>query len=163
MAQKPIPSAGGIVLRKGARRLIAVVRRSKDDRWVLPRGKLKRKERALSAARREAFEETGHKVEVREYLGAMIYRAQNRPKLVQFWHMKAARNPSRDLTPDIAAVAWLPFAKAVQRLSYPLEKVFLEAVGRDLVRKRAGKRRGKASAAKKQAKSPRRKRSATRR
>jgi len=136
MARKPIQAAGGIVVRKGARRLFAVVQRSKDDRWVLPRGKLKVTERAVAAARREVFEETGHRVTVREYVGAITYRAQGRPKLVQFWHMAAAAHPSRDLMRDIAKVAWLPLGQAVKRLSYPLEKLFLESVGRGLARRR---------------------------
>ena len=136
MARIPIQAAGGIVVRRGARALFAVVQRSKDDRWVLPRGKLKLNERAIAGARREVVEETGHRVDVREFLGAITYRAQGRPKLVQFWHMQAAARPSRDLMKDIAAVAWLPLPEAVRRLSYPLEKLFLKSVGRALVRKR---------------------------
>lgn len=139
MARKPIQAAGGIVVRKGAHPLIAVVQRAKDDRWVLPRGKLKSKERPRAGARREVFEETGHRVDVREFLGAITYRAQGRPKLVEFWHMKAAVNPSRDLMRDIAAVKWLPFKDAVKKLSYPLEKLFLQSVGRGLVHKTSKK------------------------
>ena len=141
MARKPILAAGGIVVRRGARPLFAVVQRSKDDRWVLPRGKLKSSERPKVAARREVFEETGHRVVVHEFVGAITYRAQGRPKLVQFWRMAAAANPSRDLMRDISAVAWLPLGKAVKRLSYPLEKLFLESVGRGLKRRRHGARR----------------------
>jgi 8-oxo-dGTP diphosphatase len=140
MARKPIQAAGGIVVRKGralgARPLFAVVQRAKDDRWVLPRGKLKVTERPKAAARREVFEETGHHVVVHEFVGAITYRAQGRPKLVQFWHMAAAVRPSRDLMRDIAKVAWLPLGKAVKRLSYPLEKLFLQSVGRGLVRRK---------------------------
>lgn len=139
MQKKAIQAAGGIVVRKGAKPLIAVVQRAKDDLWVLPRGKLKRNERPRAGARREVFEETGHRVDVREFLGAITYRAQNRPKLVEFWHMRAAANPSRDLMPDITAVAWLPLKDAVRRLHYPLEKLFLTSVGRPLVRKRGRK------------------------
>ena len=40
-------------MRDGARALIAVVQRSKDDAWVLPRGKLKRDENPVTGARRE--------------------------------------------------------------------------------------------------------------
>jgi 8-oxo-dGTP diphosphatase len=136
MARKPIQAAGGIVVRRGARPLFAVVQRTKDDRWVLPRGKLKPRERPLVAARREVFEETGHRVVVHEFLGAITYRAQGRPKLVQFWHMAAAARPSRDLMRDIAAVAWLPLGQAIKQLSYPLEKLFLHSVGRGLARHR---------------------------
>jgi 8-oxo-dGTP diphosphatase len=141
MAQKkPIQAAGGVVVRKGKRPLIAVVQRAKDDRWVLPRGKLKRNERAQSGARREVFEETGHRVDLHEYVGAITYRAQGRPKIVEFWYMRAAANPSRDLMSDIAKVAWLPLKDAVKRLTYPLEKLFLKSVGRDLIRKHGRKK-----------------------
>jgi len=44
MPRTPIMGAGGIVVRGGPRPLIALVQRSKDDAWVLPKGKLKRKE-----------------------------------------------------------------------------------------------------------------------
>jgi 8-oxo-dGTP diphosphatase len=143
LASKPIHAAGGIVVRKGARPLIAIVQRSKDDRWVLPRGKLKRTERTIVGARREVVEETGHRVRVREYLGAITYRARGRPKVVQFWRMQAAARPSHDLMKDIAAVEWLPLSAAIRRLSYPLEKLFLDNVGRAAIgrRKRASHRK----------------------
>lgn len=164
MARKPIQAAGGIVVRKGAgksaRPLFAVVQRTKDDHWVLPRGKLKRTERAKIAARREVFEETGHRVAVGAFLGAITYRAQGRPKLVQFWYMQAAANPSRDLMRDIAKVAWLPLGKAVERLSYPLEKLFLQSVGAGLARRKRHAPRG---AAKARRKTPRRKAKSARR
>lgn len=146
MARKPILSAGGVVVRKGARPLIAVVQRSKDESWVLPRGKLKPRERPRAGARREAVEETGHKMSVREFLGAIAYRADGGPKVVQLWHMRAAKNPSRDPARDIAAVAWLPLAKAVARLTYPLERLFLQSVGGALVRKRSKRKLRKATA-----------------
>src|SRR5262245_30897229 len=136
MAGKTIHAAGGIVVRRGARPLIAVVQRAKDERWVLPRGKLKRKESPLAGARREVVEETGHSVRVREFLGALTYRARGRPKVVQFWHMQASVNPTRDLMKDIMAVEWLPLSAAVRRLSYPLEKLFLRNVGRATSRSR---------------------------
>ena len=82
------------------------------------------------------MEETGHRVRVREFLGAITYRARGRPKVVQFWHMQAAVNPSRDVMKDIVAVEWLPLGAAVRRLSYPLEKLFLRNVGRQALRQR---------------------------
>ena len=144
MVGKVIHAAGGIVVRGGPRPRVAIVQRSKDDRWVLPRGKLKRNESPRVGAQREALEETGHRVRVHEFLGVMTYRAQGRPKVVQFWRMQAAVNPSRDLMKDIAAVEWLPLVKAVRRLSYPLEKLFLLNVGRQALkppRRKASRRK----------------------
>ena len=139
MARKTIQAAGGIVVRDGAHRRIAVVQRSKDERWVLPRGKLERGENPAAGARREVVEETGHRVKVHEFLGAITYRARGRPKVVQFWRMQAYERPSRDIMKDIAAVEWLPLAAAVRRLSYPLEKLFLRHVGRRILRRRRRK------------------------
>src|SRR6185312_2627322 len=145
MASKTIQAAGGIVVRNGARLQFAIVQRAKDELWVLPRGKLKRDESALAGARREVVEETGHRVRVHEYLGAITYRARGRPKVVQFWRMKAAAQPSRDIMKDIAAVEWLTLAAAVRRLSYPLERLFLHHVGRRILKRRRKPARRKAA------------------
>jgi 8-oxo-dGTP diphosphatase len=141
MAQKPIQAAGGVVVRNGARALVAVVQRAKDDSWVLPRGKLERNENAAAGAKREVVEETGHRVDVHEFLGAITYRVRGRPKLVQFWRMQAAARPSRDVMSDIVAVEWLPLSAAVRRLSYPLEKLFLQHAGRRALKRRRRKAR----------------------
>jgi 8-oxo-dGTP diphosphatase len=140
VASKFIQAAGGIVVRGGARPLFAVVQRSKDDKWVLPRGKLKRDENPVIGARREVVEETGHRVEVNEFLGAITYRAGGRPKVVQFWQMHAEEEASHELMADIVAVEWLPLKAAVRRLSYPLEKLFLRNVGRRAAKQRSGRK-----------------------
>lgn len=128
------------MVRGGARPLFAVVQRSKDDKWVLPRGKLKRDENPVIGARREVVEETGHRVEVNEFLGAITYRAGGRPKVVQFWQMQAEEEASHELMADIVAVEWLPLKAAVRRLSYPLEKLFLRNVGRRAAKQRSGRK-----------------------
>jgi len=133
------------VFRGRKRPLIAVVQRSKDERWVLPRGKLKRKEDPLKGARREVVEETGHPVKVKEFLGAITYRTSGRPKVVQFWLMKAAERPDRDIMRDILRVEWLPLKAAVRRLSFSLERLFLAQVGRDALRRKTRARRKKAA------------------
>ena len=148
MANKTIHAAGGIVVRNGARPLIAIVQRAKDEHWVLPRGKLKSNESARAGARREVVEETGHRVRVRKFLGAISYRARGRPKVVQFWHMQAEIHPSRDVMKDIVAVEWLPLSAAVRRLSYPLERLFLHNVGRSALRKHRRKTRSHVAKAK---------------
>jgi len=131
---RTIHAAGGIAVRKGTRPRVAVVQRSKDKLWVLPRGKLRSDERPVAGARREVVEETGFRVEVCGFLGAITYQARGRPKVVQFWLMRAEAQPSYEVTKDIVAVEWLPLAAAVKRLSHPLEKLFLTHVGRHAVR-----------------------------
>jgi 8-oxo-dGTP diphosphatase len=165
MASKIIHAAGGVVVRSGARRRFAVVQRSKDGSWVLPRGKLKRNERPIAGARREAVEETGTRVRVREFLGAITYRTRGRSKMVQFWRMDAAVRPTWEVTKDIAAIKWLPLAKAVRRLSYPLEKLFLSSVGyHGFLRRKRGlrlKARARGAKAKPRQRSTRRSRAHT--
>src|SRR5262245_53204484 len=129
MARTPIMGAGGIVVREGARPLIALVQRRKDDAWVLPKGKLKRKEQPIAAAEREVVEETGFEVAIHEYLGAISYKAGRKPKLVEFWRMRAVSNTGRKPSRDIKAVQWLPLDAAIARLELPLEQLFLRNVG----------------------------------
>jgi 8-oxo-dGTP diphosphatase len=128
MARSPILGAGGIVLRSGGAPLIAVVQRRKDNAWVLPKGKLKRNESAIAAAEREVQEETGHDVVVHEFVGAISYTANRKPKVVQFWRMQAEDGAARRLSKDIRAVKWLPLNSAVKKLRDPLEQVFLRNV-----------------------------------
>jgi len=129
MPRTPIMGAGGIVVRSGPRPLIALVQRSKDDAWVLPKGKLKRKEAPLAAAEREVVEETGYKVEIHDYLGAISYKVGRKLKLVEFWRMQALGKSGRKPADDIKAVQWLPLEAAIEQLELPLEQLFLRNVG----------------------------------
>ena len=125
----PTLAAGGVVVRGVAPPLIGIVRLRKDKSWVLPKGKLKRGESALTAAKREVEEETGHDVTVFDFLGSMSHATNGGQKLVQFWHMSAGNAPVRALMDDVKAVKWLPLNEAVDALSRPHERVFLENVG----------------------------------
>jgi len=118
-------AAGGIVFRKKRRPEIAVVQLRKYPHWVLPKGKLKRNEKPRSAAIREVVEETGHKVTVQEFLGAIAYESSGRSKVVQFWRMKADGETVQGLASDIREIRWLSVKKALATLSLPREQIFL--------------------------------------
>lgn len=126
---KPVEAAGGIMMRRSRTPLFAIVQRRKDNAWVLPKGKLKPRESALAAARREVVEETGHGARVHEYLGAISYKAGRRAKIVAFWRMQVTTDTTRKHAADIKAVEWLSLDAAVARLSQPLERAFLAEVG----------------------------------
>jgi 8-oxo-dGTP diphosphatase len=127
-AEKPIIAAGGIVLRGRKKPLIALVQLRHQKIWVLPKGKLRRNETALEAAKREVREETGRDPVVHEYLGQIAYRSRGLPKFAKFWRMEAAGKPL-DLADDVRAVRWLPLAKAIKLLSHKREKDFLRRAG----------------------------------
>ena len=125
MSGRVILAAGGIVFRKKKRPEIAVVMLRKYPHWVLPKGKLKRNEKPRSAAIREVVEETGHKVTVQEFLGAIAYESSGRSKVVQFWRMKADGETVQGLASDIREIRWLSVKKALATLSLPREQIFL--------------------------------------
>lgn len=133
-----ILAAGGIVVRQDPEQdpepRIGIVQLRKNKSWVLPKGKLNRKETALDAARREVLEETGHEVSVHEFVGTITYQSRGKPKVVQFWRMQVAGGPARKLMRDVRAVEWLPLAEAVDRLTRPHERIFLENVGPNVLR-----------------------------
>jgi 8-oxo-dGTP diphosphatase len=125
----PVLAAGGIVVRAGPEPLIAVVRLRKDKSWVLPKGKLKPGEDALTGARREVMEETGCNVLIEGFVGSMSHVERGKLKIVQFWRMRAEGEPAHRLTSDVTAVKWLPLQQAIDTLSRPHEKAFLVTVG----------------------------------
>jgi 8-oxo-dGTP diphosphatase len=127
----PILAAGGIVLRNdlGVTPQFAVIQSRKLQTWGLPKGKLADGEDAMTAARREVLEETGHQVTVHEFLGTLVYETNTRPKVIQFWRMEALCAPVGDLMDDVMAVDWLTLPDAIDRLSHMRERVFLEQVG----------------------------------
>ncbi|WP_223975378.1 NUDIX hydrolase [Bradyrhizobium sp. RD5-C2] len=129
MARTPVLAAGGIVLRRDAPQRFAVVRLRKRNEWVLPKGKLDDGETPRDAAEREVLEETGHDVEVHEFLGTLVYDSGGRSKVVHYWRMDAGGKPVRALMSDIKEVDWLPLDEALDRLSRGYERAFLENVG----------------------------------
>jgi 8-oxo-dGTP diphosphatase len=129
MARAPVMAAGGIVLRRGAVPLIAIVRQRKRNEWVLPKGKLDDGETPKQAAHREVLEETGHEVAIHEFLGTLVYQSGGRSKVVHFWRMEAEGGQVRKLMNDIKAVDWLPLEDAIARLSREYERAFLVQIG----------------------------------
>jgi len=131
-----ILAAGGIVFRGGERQQIAVVQLRKYRHWVLPKGKLKRNEHARNAAKREVLEETGHRVTVQEFIGAISYESRGRPKIVQFWRMEVLGDSVCDPASDIKEVRWLSIKKAIEMLTYPREQIFLRHIANPTRRRR---------------------------
>ena len=45
----PVIAAGGIVVRRNSKAAIAIVQRKRDNAWVLPKGKIKSREKLISS------------------------------------------------------------------------------------------------------------------
>src|SRR5689334_16147880 len=86
--EKPEWAAGGIVWRRDAKEpKIAVVHRPKYNDWALPKGHAETGEDMVSAALREAQEETRLKASIGSLAGCYCYAKSSRMKIVILWHM----------------------------------------------------------------------------
>jgi 8-oxo-dGTP diphosphatase len=101
----------------------------KYGKWTFPKGHLEAGEAAFAAARRELEEEIGIKnVELTTRLGETHYKFVQKnihiAKCVDWFLVQAAADAQLqiNLQEQIAAVAWLDFQAALNRLGYPLLK-----------------------------------------
>ncbi len=134
MINHPIPpnesiwAAGCVVARVGddGDPEYLVVHRPRYDDWSLPKGKLNKGETFLDAALREAEEETGISVKKPRPVGSVGYftKADN-PKVVKWWLVKP-RSGSFKPNSEVDKIKWLPFDKAVKKLTYKNDKAVLD-------------------------------------
>jgi 8-oxo-dGTP diphosphatase len=125
-----IRAAGAVLWRPAADGIeICVVHRPGLDDWVLPKGKLESSEHSLVAAVREVLEETGVRGRPQLRLPEVAYELPDgTPKTVDYWLMRAADDPVRDVqdVTEVDAVTWLSPAQAMSRLSYPADAASVE-------------------------------------
>lgn len=126
---KIVLAAGGLVWRQlEAGTGLALVHRPRYDDWTLPKGKLDADETLSQAARREVGEETGCKAALRRFAGLIDYRIKSGLKFVFYWEMDAVQINPLNSTSEVDRVLWLPVPAARERLSYALERDFLDRV-----------------------------------
>lgn len=125
----PIEAAGGLLWRRKSDGLeIALVHRSRYDDWALPKGKLNHGEPWVEGALREVKEETGYDARVLGFAGAVAYETSKGPKVVRFWNMTTAGEDRSEVdSSEVAEVVWLSPRRAMEQLSYRLEKVMVAA------------------------------------
>jgi 8-oxo-(d)GTP phosphatase len=116
-----IKAAGAVAWRPGpdGEPDILLVHRKKYDDWSLPKGKTEPGEPLPVTAVREVLEEGGARLALGRRLVSVRYNVSGRPKRVHYW---AARVVSIDeqAVPNVEVdeVAWVPAARAVERVSY---------------------------------------------
>lgn len=128
----PILAAGAVCWRlvDGRPRILVVYRASHAD-FSLPKGKLDPGETLPQAAAREIREETGLGITLGPPLGTVEYQLPSgRDKIVYYWAaevddhaLELAKFQPND---EIAAVEWLPVAKARKKLTYPHDRDVLD-------------------------------------
>ncbi len=127
MAQrKDVLAAGAVVFRPG-REVLLVHRPSYDD-WSFPKGKLDRGEHAAVAAVREVAEETGLHVRLGPPLDSQHYPVGARGKTVHYWVAWPVGDDDVSgylVNDEIDEVVWVPYEKALKRLTYKRDRATL--------------------------------------
>ncbi|MEV5448035.1 NUDIX hydrolase, partial [Streptomyces sp. NPDC052644] len=116
-----IRAAGGVAWRStddgGVE--VCLVHRPRYGDWSLPKGKLERGEHPLLAAVREVAEESDVRAVPQVRLPSVRYRSEGRPKLVDYWSMRAVGTGGFQPGTEVDDVCWLDVDAAVERVSYP--------------------------------------------
>ena len=121
---KVIRAAGGLVWKRTARgrRVALIRRRSHDDSWSLPKGKLKRGESWHKGALREVEEETCCRAEIVRLAGTVAYLAKGVPKVVVFLEMELRREAEFVPSREVDELRWCTPRQARRMLAHPEER-----------------------------------------
>lgn len=117
---KQIWAAGGVVWRPSADGVrVCLVHRPRYDDWSLPKGKLEPGEHPLVAAVREVAEEADVRAVPQVRLRSIRYVSEGRPKLVDYWAMRAAGAGGFEPETEVDDIRWLPVEEAIGLTTYP--------------------------------------------
>ena len=122
-----VRAAGGIVWRDSQRRELAVIYRDRyePDECCLPKGKLDPGEDWERAAVREVLEETGCEAEIAGFAGLLHYQVGSGPKVVVYFDMLAIGEEAFVPSEEVAKMAWLTPAQALNELAHKGERAVL--------------------------------------
>ena len=132
MTETAVYAAGGVVWRLVEGKLkILLIHRTRYRDATLPKGKVDPGEMLAETAAREIHEETGIRTALGVPVGVSRYTLPSgRLKIVHYWAAQATEEAIQASTfvpnKEIAALEWLSPAKALKRLSYPVDVEILE-------------------------------------
>lgn len=125
-----IAAAGAVAWRTGpdsGEQEVLLVHRTKYDDWSLPKGKQDPGEPLPVTAVREVFEESGARVTLGRRLRPVSYPVRGRPKLVTYWSGRTAGTDAGAVpNSEVDQIAWLPVARARERVTYPHDATVLD-------------------------------------
>ena len=125
-----VRAAGGVIMRHtddGEMEVLLIHRAHRDD-WTFPKGKREPGESDAACALREVEEETGLRCVLMEELPATSHiDHKGRPKLVRYWLMRPITGEA-EARNEVTAIRWLPLSRAARALTYPRDRVLLEAL-----------------------------------
>lgn len=119
-------SAGGVIFQRGERGYqVALVGRSAQGTWGLPKGTPDDAETVEETALREVAEETGIQPRLLDRIGSIRYHFVARDtrfhKTVHFFLMEATGGALELHDHEYDLVQWFDLDEAIERLSYPNE------------------------------------------
>ncbi|MFI6760680.1 NUDIX domain-containing protein [Micromonospora sp. NPDC050417] len=115
-----IRAAGGVVWRPSDRGVeVCLVHRPRYDDWSLPKGKLEPDEHPLVAAVREIAEEADVRAVPQARLRSVRYVSDGRPKVVDYWAMRAVDVGGFEPETEVDDIRWLPVEGAIGLVTYP--------------------------------------------
>jgi 8-oxo-dGTP pyrophosphatase MutT (NUDIX family) len=85
LEERHVYEAGGVIVCDGK----VVLRLTDKQRWIFPKGKLKKHESAQDAALREATEETGLRVEILDQVADLLIHHDGKKRRFVFYLMRA--------------------------------------------------------------------------
>lgn len=122
-----IQSSGGLIWRDSPNgKELAVIFRNRYHDWTLPKGKLESDECWKDAAIREAWEETGCKVEITGFAGSISYTHREMPKIVLYWNMKLIGENQFQPNDEVDQLRWLKANDAMLILSHTSERELVQ-------------------------------------
>jgi 8-oxo-dGTP diphosphatase len=123
-------AAGGVIVRHPASGQIEVllVHRPHREDWTFPKGKVEPGETDEACALREVEEETGLRCALADELPTISHvDHRQRLKVVRYWLMRPIGGEAAPNN-EIDAVRWLSVAEAARMLTYPRDRVLLDAL-----------------------------------
>lgn len=120
-----IRSAGGVLARREADGLVAVLLGRRRRAWRLPKGKLEAGESDEQAAVREIAEETGRRARILAPLGEHRFRYTEEGVTVDktaVHFLLADEGEARLPDGEFEELAWFPLAAARRKLRFPAER-----------------------------------------